>query len=158
MFVRAEIPYVHIVHPVSAFAELAAKFALNAISTYAHVCIGKVYKNRMVDLAVSNTKLFHRSIAIVGELMAVSEVSIDSVLPSHSRDSLHTEAVLCAHCRFLLQAEATTCILRSIYEVDEVSSDLAQRPISRHIEAAARRRKVVPLALLLVRAKRCSPL
>lgn len=84
MFVRAEIPYVHIVHPVSAFAELAAKFALNAISTYAHVCIGKVYKNRMVDLAVSNTKLFHRSIAIVGELMAVSEVSIDSVLPSHS--------------------------------------------------------------------------
>lgn len=75
------MPYVELLPGVRAFAELGAKFALNAISTYAHVSIGKVYKNRMVDLSVSNTKLYHRSIAIVAELMGVSTVR-DSFLPA----------------------------------------------------------------------------
>jgi hypothetical protein len=43
-----EVPYVEIVPGLRSFGELAAKFALNAISTYAHVAIGKVYKNRMI--------------------------------------------------------------------------------------------------------------
>jgi N-acetylmuramic acid 6-phosphate (MurNAc-6-P) etherase len=42
------VPYVDIVPGLRSFGELAAKFALNAISTYAHVAIGKVYKNRMI--------------------------------------------------------------------------------------------------------------
>lgn len=114
------VPYVDIVPGLRSFGELAAKFALNAISTYAHVAIGKVYKNRMIDLSVSNTKLFHRSVNIVSELMGVS-----------------TE-------------EATTCILRSIYLVDDLTSDITERPISRHLEAATTgRSKVVPLALIL---------
>jgi hypothetical protein len=42
------VPYLDIVPGLRSFGELAAKFALNAISTYAHVAIGKVYKNRMI--------------------------------------------------------------------------------------------------------------
>jgi N-acetylmuramic acid 6-phosphate etherase len=115
-----EVPYVEIVPGLRSFGELAAKFALNAISTYAHVAIGKVYKNRMIDLSVSNTKLFHRSVAIVSELMGVP------------------------------LEEATTCLLRSIYLLDELTSDITQRPISQHLETATSgRSKVVPLALIL---------
>jgi hypothetical protein len=42
------VPYLDIVPGLRSFGELAAKSALNAISTYAHVAIGKVYKNRMI--------------------------------------------------------------------------------------------------------------
>jgi N-acetylmuramic acid 6-phosphate (MurNAc-6-P) etherase len=42
------VSYVDLLPGLPAFGELAAKFALNAISTYAHVSIGKVFKNRMV--------------------------------------------------------------------------------------------------------------
>eukprot|EP00741_Cyanophora_paradoxa_P021802 tig00000241_g21045.t1 len=44
---------------------LAAKYALNAVSTGAHVLKGKVYMNFMVDLKVSNNKLFHRAAGLV---------------------------------------------------------------------------------------------
>jgi hypothetical protein len=55
-----------------------------------------------------------------------------------------------------LQAEATTCILRSIYLVDDLTSDITERPISLHLEAATTgRSKVVPLALILVRSLAC---
>jgi N-acetylmuramic acid 6-phosphate (MurNAc-6-P) etherase len=48
--------------------ELAAKLALNALSTLAHVRCGKVYGNRMVDLRVSNVKLYNRAARIVADL------------------------------------------------------------------------------------------
>jgi 3-methyladenine DNA glycosylase Mpg len=52
----------------------------------------------------------------------------------------------------IVQEEATTCLLRSIYLLDELTSDITQRPISQHLEAATSgRSKVVPLALILVR-------
>ena len=45
--------------------ELALKWLLNAVTTGAHIMKGKVLGNKMVDLQVSNTKLYHRSIRII---------------------------------------------------------------------------------------------
>jgi len=52
-------------------AEVALKLALNALSTGAHVLKGKVYGCRMIDVKVSNIKLFHRSVSIVKETAGV---------------------------------------------------------------------------------------
>ncbi|KAJ3584124.1 hypothetical protein NHX12_014620 [Muraenolepis orangiensis] len=41
--------------------ELSSKLVLNAVSTGAHVLTGKVYRNHMVDLQVTNTKLYGRA-------------------------------------------------------------------------------------------------
>eukprot|EP00899_Mesostigma_viride_P001423 jgi/Mesvir1/11281/Mv01075-RA.2 len=52
----------------SSFTELAVKYVLNVISTGAHVRVGKVYGSRMVDVRLSNNKLFHRAIGIVAQI------------------------------------------------------------------------------------------
>jgi len=52
-------------------AEVALKLSLNAVSTGAHVLKGKVHGCRMIDVKVSNIKLFHRSVSIVRETAAV---------------------------------------------------------------------------------------
>lgn len=45
--------------------ELSTKWCLNAISTGAHVLVGKVYMNYMIDLRVTNSKLYRRAIQIL---------------------------------------------------------------------------------------------
>ncbi|XP_073784215.1 glucokinase regulatory protein isoform X2 [Danio rerio] len=45
--------------------ELSTKWCLNAISTGAHVLKGKVYMNYMIDLRVTNSKLYRRAISIL---------------------------------------------------------------------------------------------
>ncbi|XP_043118227.1 glucokinase regulatory protein-like isoform X2 [Puntigrus tetrazona] len=45
--------------------ELSTKWCLNAISTGAHVLKGKVYMNYMIDLRVTNSKLYRRAINIL---------------------------------------------------------------------------------------------
>uniref|UniRef100_A0A3Q2DH78 Glucokinase regulator n=1 Tax=Cyprinodon variegatus TaxID=28743 RepID=A0A3Q2DH78_CYPVA len=41
--------------------ELSTKLLLNAVSTGAHIFKGKVYQNYMIDLQVTNSKLYHRA-------------------------------------------------------------------------------------------------
>lgn len=45
--------------------ELSAKLCFNALTTGAHVLSGKVFKNRMIDLRISNIKLYFRAIGII---------------------------------------------------------------------------------------------
>ncbi|XP_067116782.1 glucokinase regulatory protein isoform X3 [Osmerus mordax] len=45
--------------------ELSTKLVLNAVSTGAHILRGKVYRNLMIDLQVSNSKLYHRAIQLL---------------------------------------------------------------------------------------------
>ena len=52
-------------------AGTATKMALNIISTAVMVRLGKVYGNRMVDVAASNSKLVDRSLRILRDLAAV---------------------------------------------------------------------------------------
>lgn len=58
----------------------ATKMALNAISTALMVRIGKVYRNLMVDMKVSNEKLRDRGARIVSELTGLSrEAAFDAL-------------------------------------------------------------------------------
>ena len=52
-------------------AGTAAKMALNILSTTVMVRLGKVYGNRMVDVAASNSKLVDRSLRILRDLIGV---------------------------------------------------------------------------------------
>lgn len=116
------------------FGEFALKLALNAISTGAHVMVGKVFGNLMVDVTVSNNKLYYRAISIV------------------------------AQCARVDPSRAEECLLQSIYapsqhaaEEGKPSSPHTIPPpascISDHIRAAFAREKVVPVALLLAMGK-----
>jgi N-acetylmuramic acid 6-phosphate (MurNAc-6-P) etherase len=106
-----------------AFVETSTKVILNSISTGAHVLKGKVFKNRMIDLTISNSKLYHRALSLLQELGGVSaEESVD-------------------------------LLLRAIYQIDTVSEQVKTLPLSAHIEKATHRSKVLPLALLLASKK-----
>jgi N-acetylmuramic acid 6-phosphate etherase len=53
-------------------AGTATKMALNLLSTGVMVRLGKVHGNRMVDVAVTNTKLEDRALRILRDLAGVS--------------------------------------------------------------------------------------
>ena len=99
--------------------QLAYKIVLNALTTGAHVLAGKVYGNRMVDLRISNNKLFHRTVGIISDLMGVD------------------------------QKTATESLIKATYETDNLTPEQQNAPIRDHIEAAKAVDKVVPKALLL---------
>jgi len=103
----------------SVYGEYATKLVFNALTTGAHVLTGKVYRNRMVDLRISNNKLWHRSIGIVSDIMGVCPET------------------------------AKRCLLRSLYGVDRVTPALNNAKPSKHVEAATEAAKVVPRALIL---------
>lgn len=102
--------------------QLAVKLVLNAISTGAFTAAGKVFRNRMVDLRISNAKLCLRAYDLVASLTGV---------PAET---------------------AQQCVMRAIYgEVSEeqITELLAHHPLSDHVKAAYQQEKVVPVALLL---------
>ncbi|XP_078256267.1 glucokinase regulatory protein isoform X2 [Rhinoraja longicauda] len=98
--------------------ELSAKWMLNAISTSAHILKGKVYHNYMIDLKVSNSKLFGRALHIL-QIFTVQTKS-----------------------------QCFKALLKSIYETDELSEKVKNVDISEHIQQAATMSKIVPVALV----------
>ncbi|XP_033738335.1 glucokinase regulatory protein-like [Pecten maximus] len=100
------------------YQEIATKWVCNAVTTGAHVLKGKVFQNIMVDLKVSNNKLFHRAIGIIQRFSSLCE------------------------------EEATMVLLRSIYQTDAPTQTQLSSSISSHIERATAMQKVVPCALL----------
>ncbi|EDQ84679.1 uncharacterized protein MONBRDRAFT_12567 [Monosiga brevicollis MX1] len=102
--------------------ELTVKLLLNAISTGAYVRLGKVLGNRMIDLQVSNNKLFHRAVGIVQRFSKAS-----------------AEA-------------AETALLRSIYGVNTLTKEPGfsiSEHVRAATEAARADRRIVPTAVLL---------
>jgi N-acetylmuramic acid 6-phosphate etherase len=86
------------------------KMALNILSTGAMVKLGKVYGNRMVDVAVTNTKLLDRALNMIqdltqlerdaaNELLAASGRSVKVALLMHwtQIDRSQAEAILSQH-------------------------------------------------------------
>ncbi|MBO3458808.1 N-acetylmuramic acid 6-phosphate etherase [Aetokthonos hydrillicola Thurmond2011] len=61
-------------------AGTATKLALNILSTGVMVKLGKVYGNRMVDVAVTNDKLRDRALRILQDLTDLSREAADSLL------------------------------------------------------------------------------
>ena len=54
-------------------AGTATKMALNMISTSVMIKLGKVYKNRMIDLSITNKKLLERALAILLDIASVNK-------------------------------------------------------------------------------------
>jgi N-acetylmuramic acid 6-phosphate (MurNAc-6-P) etherase len=89
--VSIRIPYLALVPGLNGFGELSLKLVLNAITTGAHVLKGTIYGNRMINLRVSNNKLFYRAVGIICNIVKVDE------------------------------ALATKCLLRAIYGTDDIA-------------------------------------
>ncbi|XP_016346901.1 glucokinase regulatory protein [Sinocyclocheilus anshuiensis] len=100
--------------------ELSTKWCLNAISTGAHVLKGKVYMNYMIDLRVTNSKLYRRAISILQRFTGCSKSKCERAL------------------------------LRAIYSTDDLSEDMASVDVWKHTDAANRRDRVVPTALVMM--------
>ncbi len=131
-----QLVYTHLSHfymyrDLPSYAEMSLKWMLNAITTGmedkevytvsgAHIIKGKVFQNMMIDVGVSNNKLFHRAVGIISQMSGTSS------------------------------DHALECLLKSIYEVDTLSQDILNASVSAHIERASKRKgKIVPLALVL---------
>ncbi|MGJ3247700.1 MAG: N-acetylmuramic acid 6-phosphate etherase [Elainellaceae cyanobacterium] len=70
-------------------AGTATKLALNTLSTGVMVKLGKVYGNRMVDVSVTNTKLYDRALRIVQDLTDLDRDTAERLLSSsHQRVKL----------------------------------------------------------------------
>eukprot|EP00048_Salpingoeca_helianthica_P018073 m.240581 g.240581 ORF g.240581 m.240581 type:complete len:597 (+) comp23477_c0_seq1:25-1815(+) len=106
-------------------SEISLKLVLNALTTIGHVIKGKVVQNRMIDLQVSNNKLFFRAIGIIALFSETSE------------------------------AAARHALLQAIYGVTDVTPAHEAADVSAHVAAAVAAadggRRVVPLAIVLAR-------
>ena len=130
-------------------------FPANAITTGGYVLAGKVYRNRMIDLRISNSKLLERSIGIVSTIAGVSreraedcimssihDISLDdhealqsvrSLAPSvHiaktvGRDRIVTTALLLA--TGITDFELSVLISQGKYSLSEARSALEAQPI-----------------------------
>jgi N-acetylmuramic acid 6-phosphate etherase len=61
------------------------KMALNILSTGAMVKLGKVYGNRMVDVAVTNTKLLDRAVQMIQDLAQLERGAASELLEASGR-------------------------------------------------------------------------
>ena len=66
-------------------AGTVTKLALNILSTGVMVKLGKVYGNRMVDVAVTNSKLHDRALRILQDLTDLSRADADALLERSDR-------------------------------------------------------------------------
>ncbi|XP_078237089.1 glucokinase regulatory protein isoform X2 [Pogona vitticeps] len=98
--------------------ELSTKWILNTVSTGAHVLKGKILRNYMVDLRVSNAKLFERAVAILQRFTGDTR----------------------AKCR--------EALLQVVYHPEQLSQELRAAPVSKHVARATDQVQVVPTALL----------
>ncbi|XP_071487786.1 glucokinase regulatory protein-like [Diadema antillarum] len=107
---------------IQSLTEFSLKSVLNSISTGAHIAKGKVLKNLMVDLRLSNSKLFERGVSIVASFV--------------QRPNKGTEA--------------RNAVLRSIYRTNDIKHDeVSHIPLSSIIGQAGLVEKVVPVAIIL---------
>lgn len=103
-------------------AEFALKLALNAVTTGGHTLAGRVYHNRMIDLRLSNSKLYARAIRTIAELASVDE------------------------------GTARTALHRAVFKTDKLSAAQERAEALEVLRAAGERRGIVPQALLIAGA------
>ncbi|KAL8184164.1 UNVERIFIED_CONTAM: hypothetical protein K2H54_008054 [Gekko kuhli] len=98
--------------------ELSTKWILNTVSTGAHMLKGKILRNYMVDMKVSNSKLFGRAVSMLQRFTG------------HS------------------QAKCLEVLLQVIYDPEPLSEEIRAAEVSKHIAVATDKTQVVPTALL----------
>ncbi|XP_056286786.1 glucokinase regulatory protein isoform X2 [Pseudoliparis swirei] len=98
--------------------ELSTKLLLNAVSTGAHVLKGKIYQNHMVDVQVTNSKLYRRATRLLQKLSGYPEPRCEEAL------------------------------LKAVYRVDELTAAITSSDVRAHTHAARSSAEAVPLALV----------
>ncbi|XP_029941586.1 glucokinase regulatory protein [Salarias fasciatus] len=115
--------------------ELSTKLVLNAVSTGAHVLKGKVFRNYMVDVQVTNSKLYGRAARLLQILSGFPESRCEDALLKviHRVDgvsgdiAVHTAA---ARSREKVVPLALLCLLTGC-SLEEAESCLRRQPIVR---------------------------
>lgn len=100
---------------------LALRTLLAHMSTVAFIGAGKVLHNTMIDLRITNQKLFRRAVRLVTEFCGISPYA------------------------------ATALLLRAIYQCDDIPAPILQRHVAQHILTASETLFVVPTAIVLAR-------
>ena len=117
-------------------AELGAKLCLNAISVAAHALSGKTFAGRMIDVRVSNAKLYHRAARVVAAAAGT--------------DVLSAREALWRACGFDHGSNDASSSL-DVSE-DEQKNDKVERSVVDAVVArASSLSSVVPIAVLLAR-------
>ncbi|KAM9836019.1 glucokinase regulatory protein [Aulostomus maculatus] len=98
--------------------ELSTKLVLNAVSTGAHILKGKIYQNHMIDVQVTNSKLYRRATRLLQKLSGCPESQCEGAL------------------------------LKAIYQVDELTEAIKSSDRTAHTCTGRGRSKVVPIALV----------
>ncbi|CAN1213580.1 N-acetylmuramic acid 6-phosphate etherase [Tumidithrix helvetica PCC 7403] len=88
-------------------AGTATKLVLNTISTGVMVQLGKVYGNRMVDVAVTNSKLYDRALKIV---MDLTDLDRDRAIDLLARSQKQVKLALLMHWKNLDAIEAANLL------------------------------------------------
>jgi N-acetylmuramic acid 6-phosphate (MurNAc-6-P) etherase len=100
-------------------AELALKLTVNALTTGAHVMAGKVFGNVMIDLRISNSKLYDRAVGLISNLASVS------------------------------LADGKRALHMAIFKEKVTDEKLADVSIAMSVQRAVTRMRIVPLAIIL---------
>jgi N-acetylmuramic acid 6-phosphate (MurNAc-6-P) etherase len=117
-------------------AELGAKLCLNAVSVAAHALSGKTFAGRMIDVRVSNAKLYHRAARVVAAAAGT--------------DVLSAREALWRACGFDRGSNNASSSL-DVSE-DEQKNDVVERSVVDAVVArASSLSSVVPIAVLLAR-------
>ncbi|KAM6180355.1 glucokinase regulatory protein [Erethizon dorsatum] len=98
--------------------ELSTKWVLNTVSTGAHVLLGKILQNHMLDLRIGNSKLFWRALAMLQRFSGQSK------------------------------ARCIESLLQAIHFPQPLTDEIRAAPISSHIQVAQDKEQVIPVALL----------
>ncbi len=91
-------------------AGTVTKMALNIISTGVMVHLGKVYGNRMIDVAVTNQKLHDRAVRIIQDLTNLTREAASQILEQSDRS---VKLALLKHWTGLNQSAALTLLSQS---------------------------------------------
>ncbi|XP_034515621.1 glucokinase regulatory protein isoform X2 [Ailuropoda melanoleuca] len=98
--------------------ELSTKWVLNTVSTGAHVLLGKILQNHMLDLRIRNSKLFWRALAMLQRFSGQPK------------------------------ARCIETLLQVIHFPQPLSDGIRAAPISLHVQVAHEKEQVIPTALL----------
>ncbi|KAM5293460.1 glucokinase regulatory protein [Ctenodactylus gundi] len=98
--------------------ELSTKWVLNTVSTGAHVLLGKILQNHMLDLRIANSKLFWRALAMLQRFSGQSKA-------------------LCIE-----------SLLQAIHFPRSLTDEIRAAAISFHVQIAHEKEQVIPIALL----------
>ena len=127
-------------------SQLALKLVLNAVTTGAHVRKGTIVRNRMVNVSISNAKLFHRAVGIVAD---VAQCGTDVAQRSVVRAIYRADGEGGASSPASGPASGP-----GAPPAPRTLAALEARTVLEHVSAAATQRGLVPIAILLAQAAR----